>query len=229
MLTPTEDYMKPIREDFSNLMIYLREMYNLELSQEYIIELKKIHKILWILIIWKKYLKNSNYYNDIILNILSLIHVSVHKDINIMNFLLRKSIEDFLRFMEIYVPNIRSISKVSDVFETIFEYSINDKYLHNNWEIIKSIYSGCCLTVHSNGVIETQDLCTCLKNYDEYYCDKDMQENASAWAKTINHFCNILILNDINLFKRIPLNDQAIIRDFLSRDNLREISKRLDI
>ena len=223
MFTPTEDYMRPIREDFSNLLIYLKKLYNVEFGQEYVIELKKIHKILWVLIVWRRYLENNNYFDDVILNVLSLIHVSVHKDLNIMNFLLRKSVEDFLRFMGKHITEIRATIRVPDAFELAFENSRNDLFLHKNWEVLKSIYSDCCQTVHSNDVIENQIPCICLKNYDTYFSDNDMRTSTNEWTKTIKCFCNIIIIYDINLFKLIPLNDQAIIRDYLSTDDLQII------
>lgn len=218
--------MRPIRKDFADLMVYLGTEYNCQFSDEHIGEIKQIHKILWIIIIWRRYLEN-HYYDDIVLNVLSLIHVSVHKDINIMNFLLRKSIEDFIRFMGIYIVGIRDSFKVSDAFDMAFDDSENDKFLHTKWEILKSVYSECSQTVHSNEVIENQAPCSCLMNYDVYYSVADMSKSVNEWKKVTKCFCNIIIISDIDLFKRMLLNDQAIIRDYLFSDDLRVIFSRL--
>lgn len=227
MFTPVEDYMLPIRTDFAELLIYLHEKYNAELNQEHIIELKLIHKLLWILIVWRRYLESCNYYDDVVLNVVSLIHVSVHKDINIMSFLLRKSIEDFLRFMGRYIIDIQNAPRVADTFELALQNSRDDEFIHSNWERLKSIYAECCQTVHSNATIEAQSPCMCLIHYDDYYSIDEMRRNVIEWTKTIKCFCNILIIIDIDLFKKIPLNDQAIIRDFIVTEDLKVIFNRL--
>lgn len=227
MFTPVDDYIKPIRNDFSDLMGYLNARYNIEFQADYITELKHMHKIVWILIIWRKYLDNCPYYNDILLNVLSLIHVSVNKDVNIMNYLLRKSIESFLRFASRYIPGAKDVANVSEAFDLVLENSKVDEFKHDNWSIIKSIYSECCKTVHSNNTIEFQVACICLKNYDEYYTLNELRDIVSEWIKSTRCFCNILIAYDADIFKRMAINDQVIIRDFIPYDNLRIIYTRL--
>ncbi|WP_207655944.1 hypothetical protein, partial [Clostridium luticellarii] len=103
--TVDEKYLIPKKNDYKKLIKYLQDYYtnNIKINESFI---RIIHDNSWMFITWIKELNKTNlnnkFLNEIFVNIIATIHNIVHCDIKVANFLLRNSIENFLRFFNIF-------------------------------------------------------------------------------------------------------------------------------
>lgn len=228
MFTPIGNYMEPVNNDFINLINYLEKYYKKKLSDKKKQILKMVHKHVWITMIWKEKLLNTHneYINDMILDLFSIIHSCVIGDLKVINFLIRNLIEDFIKYCKIYYNEIDCMSMPRDIFSIIFSKTKNDDFIHNNYSIIKSIYSDMCLTVHSAN-IDSFKICDSLIKYDKLYADDEILNDIEKLDKVFRAMNNINCVKQIKKFVSINIDIQSIVRDYMKSSDIDELYKRV--
>lgn len=228
MYTPVNDYMRPLKKDFDNLIIYLEKYYNKNNSDQVRQSLRGIHKHIWMSIIWKKELikQEDVFVNDIILNLLAIIHNCVIGDLKVINFLTRNIIEDYIKHCKNYYAAIDVNSAPRDIFPIIFAEATGDTYIHSNFEIIKSTYTQLCTVVHSTN-LDSAQVCCCLEAYDKFYTDEHINREVIKLDNVYRAINNINCAMNINAFKVMNIDSQCILRDYIRQDDLQELMQRM--
>lgn len=220
-----DKYLEPKKNDYNRLIEYLSCYYN---SRELINEeeLKNVHTSCWIIMIWllelKKCKAGDKFLNDIFVNMIATIHSLIHKDIKISNFLLRNSIENFIRFLQNHIKEINIHDSPDMIFNCIFSNLKNESFMHKNFEILKSIYSECCLYVHST-LLKDDNLCDCLIKYDSFYRDEEHERFINNFKNAYSAINNLLMIYNQNVFDNMSYNNQLTIRYYIATESLNSI------
>ncbi|KRQ85788.1 hypothetical protein ABG79_02443 [Caloramator mitchellensis] len=220
-------YLKEQREDYNKLINFLNEYYKIEIKNEVKNDLKLIHKVSWIIIIWLRELKRnkieSKFLNEILTNLISMIHVYIHNDIKLCNFILRNSIENFIRFYNIYLSQIDTASSPDKIFEIIFnKFNDNMCFINNNFQILRSVYKECCDYIHSNN-LDDENFCKNLDQYDNFYDDKEITRFNNNFDNVHRAMNNLILLNSKMIYEQMYLNNKSIIDDFVNKDDMKKI------
>lgn len=230
MYSPVLDYLDDFNIDFDRLINYFGDYYVNDIDENIEKIIKEILKDFWILRIWQiEFEKNNNnyyLYNDILLNYLASFHVVIHKDIKVLNYLIRSSIEDFIKFSKYFTVEFNEDLPPRDIFPKLFEFSKNDEFLHKNFENIRTIYSRNCQYVHS-AKIKEDNLCDCLINYDDFYDLDELRKTIDDFNNVTRYFNNVLICFNINIFKTMTSDYQFFIRDYTNSKDLDVIYNKI--
>ena len=199
-----ERYLVPEKDDLKNVINYLNIDDIVKNS------IREMHKFAWIIMIWIRIFgKNSivnKFLNDIFTNLLSGLHTIKNKDVKLSSFLLRNSIEDFLRFYKIYENKINITDSPDIIFECIFSNCDDESFVHKNFEVIRSVYRECCLYVHSAN-LKDDNLCSCLENYKSLYSKVEIDLYTEKFVKIFSRISNLIIINNKRIFDQMSYND----------------------
>lgn len=226
----TGEYSKKMEEDFKKYIKYISDRYSFCITGDIKDLLKENHKKLWILFFIKRTLEEENiYFNEIIKNFLSMSYVLVEKNQKIISFLLRNSIENFLKFLKIKYENIDLNSLPKDLFSSLFDVTNQDTKLKDILSNLKSEnYQKLCLDVHNSNLLiqrEIQSSVDCLIELDEEK-NKIMLKNEMI-EKTFYKFIVIYFYIFPKKILDIPGDHQLILREYFNRDELKEIFDRI--
>lgn len=226
MYTPIDDkYLEAKKNDYDKLIEYLRTYYTIDILK-YEEEFRCIHTYCWIIMLWliefKKNGIEDKFLNDIFTNMIATIHSLIHRDMKICNFLLRNSIENFIRFFKNYIKEIEIEDSTDSIFIAIFSKLENKSLAHSKFEILKSIYSECCLYVHS-ALLKDDNLCDCLISYDNYYNDKEFERFTNNCRNTYLTINSLLIFYNSKVFDNMSYNNQITIRHYCIKEDLKLI------
>lgn len=219
-ITLAHDYEKFINDDFAKVDNYLDSIYTEPLPKEIKIQIKRVHKQLWVLVIWKNISKiNIIYFADILQDMLSIIRTIPLKDVKIINFLIRNITEDFLRLYCInYDSQIANTKQPNQLFDIIFSKTTDD-FLHKNLNGIKIIYKEACQYVHSAKM--ANNIYQCLKDYEGNENNDIIEKLISNLMQLIKFINNIFLIKYKSEFEKANLEHQSFIRDFMTKDDLK--------
>ena len=227
MYIPVHDYMKPVEDDYKKFLKYLKEQYpKKKIYSETSKSLEKLHRILWVLYIIKGTLfENNEYFNDIFTTTLAIINSSVIKDKKSLNFLIRNTIESFLKFSKIFYNDINVKDHPRDLFSNIFEDCRNNSLIHLKYEKIKSYYSSLSNVVHGNNIANTK-MSICLKEYDNICSLSEIKGEIDDFYKFITYIVFIYLYTFPDKLKMIKDDKQYILRDFIPSEDLKIITAK---
>ena len=219
-ITLAHDYEKFINDDFAKVNNYLDSIYAKPLPKKTKIQIKKVHKQMWVLVIWKNISKiNHIYFADILQDMLSIIRTIPLKDVKIINFLIRNITEDFIRlYCCQYGSNIANTRQPNQLFDIIFSKTTDD-FLHKNFNSIKNIYKEACQYVHSAKM--ANNIYQCLKDYEGNENDSIIEKLISNLMQLIKFINNIFLIKYKSTFEKASLESQSFIRDFMNKDDLK--------
>lgn len=222
MFTPVHDYMKIVNDDYKVFYKYLEAQYPKKvIYSESNSNLRTLHNILWILYLTKETFNEDNsYFNDLFANILAMINVTIVKDKKSLKFLVRSSIENFLKFSKIFYSEINTTDHPKDLFATIFKNTKEQKEIHEKYEKIKSYYSELSYEIHGN-VIKNSKMCTCLKEYENLYLPKEINKEIDKFREFIKHIIFIyfyIFKEKLNLLKGDAI---YIVKKFIPTEDLK--------
>lgn len=226
MYTAIDDkYLDIKKDDYNKLCEYLKSYYKidaLENEERY----KNFHTYCWMIMIWLKELKKTGiddkFFNDIFMNMIATVHCLIHNDMKISNFLLRNSIENFLRFFKNYMKEINIEDSPDSIFTYIFSNLDNGSLSKEKFQILKSVYSECCLYVHS-ALLKDNNLCDCLVNYDGYFDAEEVERFNNNFKNTYLSINSILILYNKKIFDNMSYSNQLTLRHYSIKEDLKSV------
>lgn len=220
-ISVAHNYMETIDKDYSLVNEYFNNIYQKELSTTTKQQIKKVHKQIWILLIWKNTLKIEHLlYDDILQDMLSIIKTIPLKDVKIINFLIRNISEDFIRLYSFkHQLGMSDSTQPAKIFDTIYSNTNND-FIHKNFRDIHNIYKQTCSYVHSAKLANS--IYQCLKDYEGTSNDSIIDKLILNLLQLIKKINNILLVNYKTEFEKINLDYQSIIRDFMEKKDLKE-------
>ena len=219
-ISVAHNYMEIIDKDYLSVNEYFNNLYQRELSIKTKQQIKKVHKQIWILLIWKNTLKIEYLlYDDILQDMLSIIKTIPLKDVKIINFLIRNISENFIRVYSFkHHLDISDSTQPAKIFSTIYSNIKND-FEHENFRDIHNIYKQTCSYVHSAKLANS--IYRCLKDYEGNVNDSIIDKLICDLLHLIKKINNILLINHKSNFEKINLDYQSIIRDFMDKKDLK--------